>query len=147
MEGESVPGSGGAVARTLTNAEIAKGLRRICRNLPEATEKPFGGHAAPSFRVREKLFVITSENGEHLTCKAPPGDQQILVASDPARYFVPPYVGSKGWVGIRLDGDTDWGEVAELVEDSYRLIAPKRLSALLDAKDAKDAKDANGRPG
>jgi predicted DNA-binding protein (MmcQ/YjbR family) len=56
----------------------------------------------------------------------------MLVASDPDRFFVPKYVGSKGWVGIRLDGDPDWAEISEAVEDSYRLIAPKRLVAQLD---------------
>ena len=56
----------------------------------------------------------------------------MLVASVPVRFFVRKYVGSKGWVGIRLDGDPDWTEVAETVEDSYRMIAPKRLVAQLD---------------
>ena len=56
----------------------------------------------------------------------------MLVASVPVRFFVPKYVGSKGWVGIRLDGDPDWTEVAETVEDSYRMIAPNRLVAQLD---------------
>jgi predicted DNA-binding protein (MmcQ/YjbR family) len=116
-------------------AEIVTNLRRICLRFPEAAEKPFGGHEAPSFRVREKLFLMTSENGASLTCKAPPGDQQALVASNPTRFFVPPYVGAKGWVGVRLDTDVDWAEIEELAEESYRLIAPKRLSALLDGDD------------
>jgi predicted DNA-binding protein (MmcQ/YjbR family) len=107
-------------------------LRRICRRLPEATEKPFGGHTAPAFRVRDKFFVMVSEDQRSLNVKAAPGVQQMLVASDPDRFFVPRYVGTKGWVGVRLGPDTDWNEVGELVEDSYRLIAPKRLSARLD---------------
>ena len=107
-------------------------LRRICLRFPEATERSFGGHSAPSFRVREKLFVMTSEDGTFMTCKAPPGDQAMLVASDPDRYFVPAYVGSKGWVGIRLDPGLDWDEISEIAEESYRLIAPKKLSAELD---------------
>ncbi len=113
-------------------AEPAERLRAICLRLPEATEKPFGGHTAPSFRVREKLFVMVAESGESLTVKAPAGDQAVLVASDPERYFVPPYVGSKGWVGVRIDENTDWDEVAELATDSYRLIAPPTLVALLE---------------
>jgi hypothetical protein len=60
--------------------------------------------------------------------------QEALVASDPARYFVPAYVGHKGWVGARLDVDQDWDEMTELIEDSYRMIAPKRLAALLDRR-------------
>jgi hypothetical protein len=108
-------------------------LRRICLRFPEATEKSFGGHTAPSFRVRDKLFVMTSEDGTSMTCKAPPGDQAMLVAADPDRYFVPAYVGSKGWIGIRLDPGLDWGEISEIAEESYRMTAPKKLAAELDA--------------
>lgn len=110
-------------------------LRRICCRLPEATEKPFGGHTAPAFRVQDKLFVMVSEDRRSLTMKAAPGVQQMLVASDPDRFFVPRYVGPKGWVGIWVGPGTDWEELGELVEDSYRLIAPKRLVALLDQPD------------
>ncbi len=99
--------------------------------LPEAEEKPFGGHTAPSFRVRDKLFVMTSEDGTSMTMKARPGVQQVLVGDDPSRFFVPPYVGTKGWVGIRLNLDQDWDELSQLVEESYRMTAPKRLSAQL----------------
>jgi predicted DNA-binding protein (MmcQ/YjbR family) len=107
-------------------------LREICLSLPEAEEKPFGGHTAPSFRVRDKLFLMTSEDGQYMTFKAGLGAQEALVASDPERFFVPKYVGAKGWVGARLDVEQDWNELAELIQDSYRLIAPKRLAALLD---------------
>lgn len=107
-------------------------LRELCLSFPEAVEKPFGGHTAPSFRVRDKLFLMTSEDGTFMTCKAPPGAQQALVAAAPDRFFVPAYVGSKGWVGARLDVDQDWDEIAELAEESYRMTAPKRLSAQLD---------------
>jgi hypothetical protein len=65
-------------------------------------------------------------------CKAPEGSQAMLVEADPGRFFVPPYVGSKGWVGMRLDTSPDWDEVARLIRRSYRLIAPKKLAALLD---------------
>ncbi|MQA95454.1 MAG: MmcQ/YjbR family DNA-binding protein [Streptosporangiales bacterium] len=109
-------------------------VRRICLALPEAVEKPFGGHTAPSFRVRDKLYVMTSEDGTAMMFKAGPGVQEALVSSAPDRFFVPAYVGNKGWVGARLDVDQDWDELAELVEESYRLIAPKRLSARLDAR-------------
>ena len=107
-------------------------IRRICLALPEAVEKPFGGHTAPSFRVRDKLFVMTSEDGTSMTCKALPGVQDALVASDPGRFFVPAYVGHKGWIGARLAADQDWDEIAELIEESYRMTAPKRLASLLD---------------
>jgi predicted DNA-binding protein (MmcQ/YjbR family) len=106
-------------------------IREICLRLPEATEEPFGGHSAPSYRVRGKLFVMTSEDGGYLTFKAGAGVQQALVGGDPGRFFVPAYVGHKGWLGARLDVDQDWTELAGLIEDSYRLIAPKRLTAQL----------------
>lgn len=110
-------------------------LREICLALPEAVEKPFGGHTAPTFRVRDKMFAMTTEDGGATWLKAGPGVQEALVASAPERFFVPPYVGPKGWVGVRLDaGPPDWGELAELVEESYRLIAPKRLAARLDGR-------------
>jgi predicted DNA-binding protein (MmcQ/YjbR family) len=111
---------------------VLERLREMSLALPEAAEKPFGGHTAPSFRVRDKLFLMTSEDGLSAMFKAGPGVQEALVAESPERFFVPKYVGSKGWVGVRLDVDHDWDEIGELVEDSYRLIAPKRLSALLD---------------
>jgi predicted DNA-binding protein (MmcQ/YjbR family) len=107
-------------------------IREICLALPEAEEKPFGGHTAPSFRVRSKLFVMTSEDGTAMTFKGAEGAQEALVSSSPDRFFVPAYVGSKGWVGARLEADHDWDELTELIEDSYRLIAPKRLVAQLD---------------
>ncbi|HEX4216885.1 MAG TPA: MmcQ/YjbR family DNA-binding protein [Acidimicrobiales bacterium] len=109
-------------------------LRGTCSRWPEVSERPFGGHTAPAFRVRDKMFLVVAEDRGSITCKAPPGVQQMLVASDPGRFFVPKYVGSKGWIGIRLDGDPDWDEIAELAEDSYRMIAPKRLVAQLDAQ-------------
>lgn len=116
-------------------SEPVERIRAICLSLPGAAEKPFGGHTAPSFRVGEKLFVMTSEDGTAATFKARPGVQEALVASDPERFFVPPYVGHKGWVGARLVGpegsvvDHDWEELADLVTESYRMTAPKRLSA------------------
>ena len=117
-----------------TAANAILRIRAICLALPEAVEQPFGGHTAPSFRVRDKLFVMTSEDGGQMTFKAPPGVQQALVASDPARFYVPAYVGHKGWVGARLDKPQDWDEIQELIEDSYRMTAPKRVAALLDSR-------------
>jgi predicted DNA-binding protein (MmcQ/YjbR family) len=107
-------------------------LREICLALPEAVEKPFGGHSSPAFRIRDKMFAMAGEDGGELWLKAGPGVQEALVTSEPERFFVPPYVGPKGWVGVRLGARRDWAELAELIEDSYRLIAPKRLSARLD---------------
>jgi predicted DNA-binding protein (MmcQ/YjbR family) len=110
-------------------------LRAICLALPEATEKESWG-ADPTFRVRDRIFAMrkAGDGRVSLWCKAPPGAQDVLVGADPARFFVPPYVGHHGWVGVRLDVPTDWDEVADLVADSYRLTAPKRLAALLDRR-------------
>jgi predicted DNA-binding protein (MmcQ/YjbR family) len=117
------------VARTpvKTTSRIAA----ICLSLPESEERPFGGHTSPAFRVRDKMFVVISEDRTTMTLKAPEGVQAVLIASDPERFFFPKYVGSKGWVGVRLDLATtpDWDEIAELIYDSYCLIAPKRLVA------------------
>jgi predicted DNA-binding protein (MmcQ/YjbR family) len=107
-------------------------LRAICLVLPEAVEA--GGVGNPTFKVRGKIFAMRHlhDGRWSMWCKAPPGVQQLLVESDSARYFVPPYVGHHGWVGVYLDIVLDWPEIADLIEDSYRLTAPKRLSRLLD---------------
>lgn len=63
---------------------------------------------------------------------APFGLQEALVAADPERYFVPPYVGAKGWIGVRIDRSPEWPTIAALVEDAYRLVASPRLAAALD---------------
>src|SRR3712207_58672 len=107
-------------------------LRAICLALPEAEEKEAWGD--PTFRVRDTIFAMQKRGDGRISvwCKAPPGSQMVLVGADPERFFVPPYVSPKGWVGMRLDSDPDWDEVAALVRRSYRLIAPKRLSTLSD---------------
>lgn len=113
--------------------DIIDRLRSVCLALPEAEEKPFGGHTAPTFRVRDKMFLMIYEDLSGLMMKARPGVQEALVGSDPERFFVPPYVGHRGWVGVRLDVDQDWGEIADLIEESYRMTAPRRLVARLDS--------------
>ena len=110
-------------------AQAIDRIRKICMALPEAEERPFGGHTAPAFRVRDKLFAMTSEDGSALTLKVPAGVNAILVGDDPRQFFMPAYVASKGWVGVRLAAVQDWAEIAELIRASYRLIAPKRLAA------------------
>ena len=108
-------------------------LRKICLTLPEAHEKVFGGHTTPTYRVRDKIFVMQSGDDARAAfwCKAPPGAQRVPVGSDPDRFFAPPYVGPKGWIGMYLSGPIDWDLAAELIRDSYRMTAPKRLLALL----------------
>jgi hypothetical protein len=113
-------------------------IRKICLGFPEVTERP--SHGAPTWFVRDKkTFVTLWEHGHHqdefahLWCAAPPGAQPELVATAPERFFRPPYVGGRGWVGVRLDGAVDWDEIAELCQDAYRTVAPARLVAQLDA--------------
>ena len=99
--------------------------------MPESEERQHHGH--PDFRVRNKIFAMhkSGDGRASLWCKAPEGAQEILVSAAPERFFVPPYVGHHGWIGVRLDGEADWDEVGQLVETSYRLTAPRRLVALL----------------
>lgn len=116
-------------------------LRRICLNLPETTERI--SHGEPAWFVRDKkLFVMFADHHHDdvlaFWCAAPPGAQEMLVGTDRERFFVPPYVGHRGWVGVRLDLDRpiDWDEMAEVVADGYRTVAPKSLVAQLDAGSA-----------
>lgn len=110
-------------------------LREICLALPEATEKL--AWESPTFRVHDKIFAMYQDNHHNdgelaMWCKLPAGAQEVLIGANPARFFKPPYVGQKGWVGVRLnEGVVDWNEAESLLEESYRLIAPKRLAAQL----------------
>jgi hypothetical protein len=78
-----------------------------------------------------------ADGGSVAWCKVPAGIQGVLVGAEPGRFFVPPYLGVKGWVGIRLDRRTDWEEVAAMVRRSYRLIAPRRLARLVGEEAAR----------
>jgi hypothetical protein len=111
-------------------------LRRLCLALPETTERQ--SHGEPAWFVRGRTSFATYADHHHddrlaFWCAAPPGAQAALVAADPERFFVPPYVGHRGWLGVRLDPPVDWDEVAELVVEAYRTVAPKRLVATVDA--------------
>jgi len=115
---------------------VEKRVRAICMELPEVTEKL--SHGAPAFFVK-KQFVMLWPHGHHdhqfphLWCAAPPGAQAELIETEPDRFFRPPYVGTRGWLGVRLDGKIDWDEIAEACADAYRTVAPKKLAALIDA--------------
>jgi predicted DNA-binding protein (MmcQ/YjbR family) len=115
-------------------------LRKLCLALPEAHEVEAWGE--PTFRVRNKLFAMYAAAENHhgggrpaVWCKAAPGNQALMVGAEPQRYCVPPYVGPSGWVGVWLDRNPDWSEVKGLLRDSYRLVAPKKLAALLQDPD------------
>lgn len=112
-------------------------LRRICLAFPEAHEVEAWGE--PTFRVRNKMFATYADSANHhgagrpsVWCKATHVTQDHLIHTDPDRYFSPPYVGMKGWVGIYVDRKPDWKAIAELLRDAYRMIAPRRLAAALD---------------
>jgi predicted DNA-binding protein (MmcQ/YjbR family) len=111
-------------------ATLLEQIRALCLALPEAFEQETWEH--PTFRVgggKGKIFCTAAADGSTSTMKADPEERDALLAQgDP--FFVPPYVGGKGWVGIRLDHpDTHWEEVAELIATSYCLVAPKRLAS------------------
>ena len=114
--------------------DVEAEVRALCLALPEVTEKVT--HGAPGFFVK-KQFVMLWPSGHHdhefphLWCAAPPGAQEAYTKTSTGRFFRPPYVGHRGWLGVRLDGKVDWTEIAELVEEAYRVIAPPRLVAQL----------------
>lgn len=112
-------------------------LRELCLAMPEVSEKL--SHGSPTWFVR-KTFAnyVGARHDERVGfwCAAPPGAQEEMVAEDPGRFFRPPYVGHRGWLGVRLDGEVDWEEIAEIVAEAYRVVAPKRLVAELDARQA-----------
>ena len=110
-------------------------LVRLCRTLPEATVTAHDRHLGFQVRGRTFAWFVDDEGGDGrvaVLCKTPQGENTGLVASDPHRFYLPRYVVSRGWVALRVDlQDVDWGEVAELVADSYRLVAPRRLGDLV----------------
>jgi hypothetical protein len=112
-------------------AEAVERLRQICLALPEVSERP--SHGEPSFFVRDKKQFVMLDNhhhgAEHLAfwCAAPSGAQEELIAVNPQQYFRPPYVGHRGWVGVRIDQQPEWDEIAEVVRDAYRQVAPPAL--------------------
>ena len=113
-------------------------LRGICLALPETTERL--SHGEPTWFIRDKKTFVSLADHHHddrlaFWCAAPPGAQDVLVRARPDRYFVPPYVGPRGWLGVWLDVPyLDWDEIADFVTDAYRTVAPKRLAAELDHK-------------
>jgi hypothetical protein len=120
----------------LSAGDLEQRVRAICLALPEVTERL--SHGSPAFYVG-KQFVMLWPDGHHdhrfphLWCAAPEGAQEGLVAAEPERFFRPPYVGSRGWLGMRLDGRVDWEEVEVICADAYRSVAPGRLLVRLDA--------------
>src|ERR1700731_4515287 len=110
-------------------------LSKICSTLPETTRSCSGHHAG--FRVRKKTFAyfLNDHHGDGIVsvcAKVLPGDNTALISAQPARFYMPSYIGPKEWVALRLDrGAVDWKEIGELVKTSYQLVAPKRLLSKL----------------
>jgi hypothetical protein len=111
--------------------QVLKRLREICLGLPETSERL--SHGAPTFFVREKrafVMVMTDHHGDGrfaLWCAAPDGMQKMLVEAEPERFFIPPYVGHRGWLGVRLDRGLLWDELNGIAEDAYAEVAPNKL--------------------
>src|SRR5216684_4384817 len=105
------------------NKDLLSRVSEICASFPEVSRETHGSHA--TFRVGKKVFAYFLDNhhgdGIVSVCgKALPGDNTALVASDPSRFYLPAYIGPRGWVGLRLDvGEVDWEEVKEFVTGSY----------------------------
>jgi hypothetical protein len=115
----------------VTKAQALETIREICLGLPETSERL--SHGAPTFFVRGKRSFATVWDNHHddgrfaLICAAPAGMQAALVEADPERFYVPPYVGHRGWIGVRLDGGFDRDEIAGIVEDAFAEVAPPKL--------------------
>ena len=109
-------------------------VREMCLSLPETSERV--SHGEPAWFVGTKLFA-TWEDHHHgdpvvgLWVKGAEGQQEVLVGAEPGRYYRPKYVGHRGWIGVNMEGDVDWGMVSELVRESWRMTAPKKLAALI----------------
>jgi len=112
-------------------------MRALCMALPEVTERL--SHGSPTWFIRDKKTFVMFVDDHHgdgilgIWCAAPPGVQEALVDEEPERFFRPPYVGHRGWLGVRLNRDPDWDEMESIVEDAYRMVAPKTLIKQLDA--------------
>jgi len=111
-------------------------VRELCARFPEVTERL--SHGAVTFFVRDKRTLASVSDDHHgdgrlaLIYPAPPGVQEEVVRAEPERFYRPPYVGHRGWVGLRLDVDPDWAEVADVLDEAYRLVAPRFLIRRLD---------------
>jgi hypothetical protein len=111
-------------------AGVAERVRAICLALPGCEERV--SHGSPAF-FAGRQFVMLWPHGHHndafphLWCAAPLGAQEELTRTEPERFFRPPYVGHRGWIGVRLDGDLDWAEVATICREAHQVVAPARF--------------------
>jgi predicted DNA-binding protein (MmcQ/YjbR family) len=121
------------VAKSSKEDPRLAGLTKICLALPGVTREVKGRHAGFYVRKRTFAYFLDDHHGDGIVavaCKVLTGDNTALAASQPVRFYLPAYIGSKGWVALRLDrGEIDWDEVTELVAGSYRLVTPKRSAS------------------
>src|ERR1700677_5219586 len=121
------------MARKPTQQDRLRALTDICLALPETRREEKASHAA--FLVGKKTFAyyLNNHHGDNIIsvcCKALPGESQFLVQSDPGRFYLPAYIGSRGWIALRMDLATlNWSEVNELIRGSYLQMAQKRLAS------------------
>jgi hypothetical protein len=112
-------------------------VSKICGTLPKSIREVLGSHASFTVGGKTYAYYLNNHHGDGIVgvaCKVLPGDNDALIAAHPAKFYLPAYIGPKGWVGLRLDiAGVDWNEAAELIAGSYRLIAPKRLVAMMKA--------------
>jgi hypothetical protein len=124
---------------------IFERLRGLCLALPETNERL--SHGQPTFFVRDKrpfVMVLRNHHGDGrfaIWCAAQDGLQEMLVEADPERFFRPPYVGHRGWLGVRLDRGVHWDELAGIVEDAYAEVAPPKLVEAARGDEAVAASD------
>lgn len=122
---------------TKAEQRLLERLRAICMALPEVSERL--SHGEVTWFIRGKRVLAMMDDHHHradhfaVTCPAPPGVQQQLIELEPDRFYRPAYVGPSGWIGVRLDRDVDWDEIERIIEDAYRMKAPKTLVKQLDA--------------
>jgi hypothetical protein len=119
----------------VTTNDLEERVRGICMALPEVTERR--SHGAPAFFVTKQFAALMTEGHHdhqfaHLVCAALPGAQQEHIAMAPDRIFRPPYVGARGWIGVRLDDTPGFDEIEMFMEDAYRAVATARQIALLE---------------
>jgi hypothetical protein len=127
------------VAKTSTTNPCLARVTTLALALPETQRKVYGSHAQFLIRKRTFAYFLDNHHGDGIvavTCKVLPGENTALAKAQPKRYYLPAYIGSRGWVALRLDlGKIDWAEVRELLLTSYILTAPKRLAALVEPVD------------
>jgi hypothetical protein len=128
-----------AIVPLVARADLEDRIRSMCKGFPGVTEKV--SHGAPAFFVGKQFLILWIDGHHdhrfpHLWCAAAPGVQDELVTTEPDRFFRPPYVGGRGWIGVRLDGPIDWSEMQLIFEDAFRTVAPKKFIRALDENPA-----------